>query len=42
MEGIKAVIELREAIGAMKPSLPGAEKYADDRYYKKAVASSKK
>ena len=38
-DGIIAVIELREAIGAMKPPLPGPEKYTDDRFYRKAVPS---
>jgi ABC-type nitrate/sulfonate/bicarbonate transport system substrate-binding protein len=39
MSGVKAIIELREAIGAMKQPLPSPEKYADDRYYKKALAT---
>jgi ABC-type nitrate/sulfonate/bicarbonate transport system substrate-binding protein len=39
MNGIKAIIELRETIGAMKQPLPGPEKYADERFYNKALAT---
>ena len=38
-EGIKMVLQLREVMGAMKPPLPPAEKYVDDRFYKKAAAA---
>ncbi len=38
-EGIKTVIELREAMGFMKPPLPSPLKYVDERFYQKAVAS---
>jgi ABC-type nitrate/sulfonate/bicarbonate transport system substrate-binding protein len=39
LEGIRAIIRLREAMGAMKPPLPAPEKYIDERFYLKAVAS---
>jgi NitT/TauT family transport system substrate-binding protein len=41
MEGIRAVIELREIAGLMKPPVPKAEKYVDERFYKKALATLK-
>lgn len=37
MEGIRAVLQMRETAGLMKPPLPKAEKYVDDRFYKKAL-----
>jgi ABC-type nitrate/sulfonate/bicarbonate transport system substrate-binding protein len=37
--GIQSVLELREAAGLMKPPLPKPEKYVEDRFYKKALAS---
>jgi ABC-type nitrate/sulfonate/bicarbonate transport system substrate-binding protein len=39
MDGIRTIIELRETAGLMKPPVPKAEKYVDDRFYKKALAS---
>ena len=39
MEGIRSVIELREIAGLMKPPVPKADKYVDERFYKKALAS---
>jgi ABC-type nitrate/sulfonate/bicarbonate transport system substrate-binding protein len=39
MEGIRSVLQLRETAGLMKPPVPKAEKYVDDRFYKKALAS---
>jgi ABC-type nitrate/sulfonate/bicarbonate transport system substrate-binding protein len=39
MEGIRAVLDLREAAGLLKPPVPKAEKYVEDRYYRKALAS---
>ena len=39
MEGIRSVIELRETAGLMKPPLPKPEKYVDERFYKKALAT---
>jgi ABC-type nitrate/sulfonate/bicarbonate transport system substrate-binding protein len=40
VEGIRAVIQLRAAAGLMKPPpLPKPEKYIDDRFYKKALAT---
>jgi ABC-type nitrate/sulfonate/bicarbonate transport system substrate-binding protein len=39
IEGIRAVLELREAAGLMKPPIPKPEKYVDDRFYRKALAS---
>ncbi|HEY6198416.1 MAG TPA: ABC transporter substrate-binding protein, partial [Candidatus Binatia bacterium] len=38
-EGIRAVLDLREAAGLMKPPVPKAEKYVEERYYQKALAS---
>lgn len=38
LEGIRAILELRQTAGLMKPPLPKPEKYVDDRFYKKAVA----
>lgn len=39
MEGIRTVIELRGTAGLMKPPLPQPEKYVDERFYKKALAT---
>ncbi len=39
MDGIRAIIELRETAGLMKPPVPKAEKYVDERFYKKARAT---
>jgi ABC-type nitrate/sulfonate/bicarbonate transport system substrate-binding protein len=39
MEGIRSVIQLRETAGLMKPGATKAEKYVDERFYKKALAS---
>ena len=39
MEGIQSVIRLREIAGLMKPPMPKPEKYVDERFYKKALAS---
>lgn len=39
-EGVKVVLQLREAMGEMKPPLPSPDKYIDERYYRRAVASS--
>ena len=39
MDGIQSVLQLREIAGLMKPPLPKPEKYVDERFYKKAVAS---
>ena len=36
--GITTVIELREAMGFLKPPLPSPLKYVDERFYQKAVA----
>jgi ABC-type nitrate/sulfonate/bicarbonate transport system substrate-binding protein len=38
-EGIRTVLELRESAGLMKPPVPKPEKYIDDRFYKKALAT---
>ena len=38
-EGIRTVLQLREAAGLMKPPVPTPEKYIDDRFYKKALAT---
>jgi ABC-type nitrate/sulfonate/bicarbonate transport system substrate-binding protein len=39
MDGIGSVIQLRETAGLMKPPLPKPEKYVDERFYKKALAT---
>ena len=39
LEGIRTVIELREIAGLMKPPVPKPEKYVDERFYKKALAT---
>ena len=39
MEGIRTIIRLREIAGLMKPPVPTPEKYVDDRFYKKALAT---
>ncbi len=39
MEGIRSVIELRETAGLMKSPVPKAEKYVDQRFYQKALAT---
>ncbi len=39
IEGIRTIIELRETAGLMKPPVPKPEKYVDERFYKKALAS---
>jgi ABC-type nitrate/sulfonate/bicarbonate transport system substrate-binding protein len=39
MEGIRSVLQLREVAGLMKPGATRAEKYVDDRFYKKALVS---
>jgi ABC-type nitrate/sulfonate/bicarbonate transport system substrate-binding protein len=38
-EGIRTVLELREIAGLMKPPVPKPEKYVDERFYKKALAT---
>jgi ABC-type nitrate/sulfonate/bicarbonate transport system substrate-binding protein len=39
MDGIRTVIELREVAGLMKPPVPKSDKYVDDRFYQKALAT---
>ncbi len=39
MEGIRTVIELREIAGLMKPPVPKPDKYIDERFYQKALAT---
>ena len=39
LEGIRTVIELREIAGLMKPPVPKPEKYIDERFYHKALAT---
>jgi ABC-type nitrate/sulfonate/bicarbonate transport system substrate-binding protein len=39
LEGIRTVLELRERTGLMKRPIPKPEKYVDDRFYKKALAT---
>ncbi len=42
MAGIRTVIELREVAGLMQPGETKAEKYVDERYYNKALATLEK
>jgi hypothetical protein len=37
--GIQSVLQLRETAGLMKPPLPKPEKYVEERFYKKALAT---
>ena len=39
MEGIRSVLQLRETAGLMKPPVPKPDKYVDERFYKKALAT---
>lgn len=39
MEGIRTVLELRQIAGLMKPPVPKPEKYIDERFYNKALAT---
>jgi len=39
IEGIRTIIELRETAGLMEPPVPKPEKYIDERFYKKALAT---
>jgi len=39
MEGIRSVLELREVAGLMKPPVPKPEKYVDEKFYNKALAT---
>ena len=39
IEGIRTIIELREVAGLMKAPVPKPEKYVDERFYKKALAT---
>jgi ABC-type nitrate/sulfonate/bicarbonate transport system substrate-binding protein len=41
IEGIRTIIELRETAGLMKPPLPKPQKYIDERFYNKALATLK-
>ena len=38
-EGIRTVIALREGAGLMKPPVPTPDKYVDERFYQKALAT---
>ncbi len=38
-EGIRTILELREIAGLMPPPVPKPEKYIDERYYEKALAT---
>jgi ABC-type nitrate/sulfonate/bicarbonate transport system substrate-binding protein len=38
-DGIRTVIELRESAGLMKPPVPKPDKYIDERFYQKALAT---
>ena len=41
IEGIRTIIELRETAGLMKPPVPKPQKYIDERFYNKAIATLK-
>jgi ABC-type nitrate/sulfonate/bicarbonate transport system substrate-binding protein len=38
-DGIRTILQLRETAGLMKPPVPKAEKYVDERFYEKALAT---
>ena len=38
-EGIRVILQIREVMGEMKPPLPSPDKYLDEQYYQKAIAS---
>lgn len=38
-DGINTILQLRETAGLMKPPAPNSDKYIDERYYQKALAS---
>ncbi len=38
-KGIQTILELRALMGEMKPPLPSPDKYIDERYYNKAIAT---
>jgi ABC-type nitrate/sulfonate/bicarbonate transport system substrate-binding protein len=38
-DGIRTILELRESAGLMKPPVPKPEKYVDERFYNKALAT---
>jgi hypothetical protein len=40
-EGIRQVLELRESAGLMKPGEFQPEKYIEERFYRKALATLK-
>lgn len=39
MDGIRTVLDLRESAGLMKPPVPKPEKYIEERFYQKALAT---
>lgn len=39
LAGIRTIIELRETAGLMKPPVPKPEKYVDERFYNRALAT---
>ena len=39
IDGIQSVLQLREIAGLIKPPLPRPEKYVEERFYKRAVAT---
>ncbi|MGE5302397.1 MAG: ABC transporter substrate-binding protein [Alphaproteobacteria bacterium] len=41
IDGIRTIIELRETAGLMKPPVPKPQKYIDERFYNKALATLK-
>jgi ABC-type nitrate/sulfonate/bicarbonate transport system substrate-binding protein len=40
-DGIRTILDLREIAGLMKPPVPKPEKYVDERFYQKALATLK-
>lgn len=38
-EGVKVILEIRKVMGEMKDPLPSPNKYIEERYYQKAIAS---
>ena len=41
LDGIRTIIEMREAAGLMTPPVPQPEKYIDERFYQRAIESLK-
>ena len=38
-EGVRVILQIRQVMGEMRPPLPSPDKYVDEQYYRKAIAS---